>query len=341
MKAYNCLKPLLFCMDPERAHTLSLRCADLLRRSHLWPSRPPIPLMPQKHLGLEWPNPLGLAAGADKNGDFLAVFAGLGFGFIELGTVTPKPQTGQPKPRMFRYPQHASVINRMGFNNKGVDYLVRKVERSDYKGVLGINIGKNALTPQAEALADYCYGLSAVYPLADYITVNISSPNTQGLRDLQHGQALNDLLAALKAEQAKCQARWHRYVPLWVKVSPDLAEADIESMAEQLVAHNVDGIVVSNTTIQRPVENDAALVGQSGGLSGQCLTDLAQQAMVSWSRCVGDRSLLIGVGGISNAAQARARLAAGAKLLQLYTGLIYEGPSCVLQILNALSRELP
>jgi dihydroorotate dehydrogenase len=340
MNTYKLIKPLLFCLQPELAHTVGLQCAELLRRCYLWPCQAPAQVMSQQCLGLDWPNPLGLAAGVDKNGDFLELFASFGFGFIELGTVTPKAQLGQPKPRLFRYPSHGSLINRMGFNNKGVDYLVERVERSDYKGILGINIGKNADTPQAQALADYCHCLSVAYPVAHYITVNISSPNTKGLRDLQHGKALDDLLAGLKTEQAKCQARWHRYVPIWVKVSPDLSEAACQQMAVQLQSHGIDGVVVSNTTVQRPEGSKDVVLNQSGGLSGQCLTHLAQQAMQRWSACVGDDMLLVGVGGIADGMQAKARLDAGAKLLQLYTALVYEGPACVIQILNTLARSV-
>lgn len=336
MSWYRKCRPFLFAMAPERAHHVSLAFAKRLCQHGLL-LKPAMPSMPLTSMGMDFTHPIGLAAGLDKNAEYLDLWAHMGFAFIEVGTVTPKPQPGNMKPRLFRLPAQAALINRMGFNNKGVEYLLRQVERSHYKGILGINIGKNATTPFHEALSDYQAAFEAVYPMASYITVNISSPNTQGLRDLQHGEALQHLLEGLKATQAHCQSRWQRYVPMWVKVSPDLSPMESERMASMLLKYQVDAIVVSNTTLQRPDSiQGLQYAAEQGGLSGRPLKPIAQAAMARWKALTGGAVPLVGVGGIDGAQAARDRLDAGATLLQLYTALIYEGPDFLSELLTSL-----
>ena len=273
-------------------------------------------------MGLKFKNPIGVAAGLDKNGDYIDALAKLGFGFIEIGTITPKPQAGNPKPRLFRLPQSRAIINRMGFNNKGIDVLIANVKKARYKGILGINIGKNASTPIENALDDYLICLQKSYPYASYITINISSPNTVGLRDLQHGEFLNHLLSGLKAEQTRLSDQYGRYVPLLVKVSPDLDHAEIHDLAATILRHQIDGVIATNTTISRETVNSQ----ETGGLSGAPLTTLSTSALHVLHQSLQGKVPLIGVGGIMNAQDAQAKFDAGADLIQLYTGLIYNGP---------------
>ncbi len=287
-------------------------------------------------MGIDFPNRVGLAAGLDKNAAHVDGLAALGFGFIEVGTVTPRPQPGNPRPRMFRLPRHEGLINRLGFNNDGLATLQANLARTRWQGVLGVNIGKNADTPLANAVDDYLIGLEAAYPLASYITVNISSPNTSGLRSLQHGDELETLLTALKAEQALLADRHGRYVPLALKIAPDLDNAQLEDIAHRLVRHRFDAVIATNTTLSRTEVAGDPNADQTGGLSGRPLFERSTERLAALARWLDGALPIIGVGGICSADDARAKLQAGASLVQLYTGLIYRGPALVRQIAAAL-----
>ncbi len=313
---YCLIRSLLFCLPPEVAHHLTLVALKL------WPFHVKQMSRPKRVFGLEFPNAVGLAAGLDKNGDYIDALARLGFGFIEVGTVTPKPQIGNPKPRLFRLPKEQALINRMGFNNRGIDYLVERVKASQYRGILGINIGKNATTPLEKAPQDYVICFQKAAPYASYITINISSPNTQGLRSLQHGEFLENLLRALKAEQAK-QAK---YVPLIVKIAPDLTDDEVHELAQAFLKFKIDGVIASNTTI----------LPEKGGLSGSPLTQKSTEILRLFHQELQGKIPLIAAGGIMNSEDAAAKFAAGADLIQLYTGLIYAGPSLIAQCIKAL-----
>jgi dihydroorotate dehydrogenase len=283
-------------------------------------------------MGLNFPNPIGLAAGLDKNGEYLDALAALGFGFIEIGTVTPRPQPGNPAPRIFRIPEAHALINRLGFNNHGVDQLVENVRRSAYQGILGINIGKNFDTPLEKAVDDYLTGLQKVYRYASYVTVNISSPNTQNLRQLQAADALDQLLGRLKSEQAGLAQRHGKYVPMAVKIAPDLDETQIQAIAALLMKYRIDGVIATNTTITRTGIEHLPQAQESGGLSGAPLTQRAT-AVIRQLHCLLQGAVpIIGVGGIMSADDAHGKLTAGASLIQLYTGLIYRGPDLVKEI---------
>jgi len=335
--SYALLRPLLFRLDAERAHGLTLRALDA--GAHLgFPPARPVEDKPVRAMGIDFPNAVGLAAGLDKNAEHLDALARLGFGFIEVGTVTPRPQPGNPQPRMFRIPAARAVINRLGFNNLGVDRLVRNVTAARYRGVLGINIGKNFDTPIARAASDYLTCLRKVYPLAGYVTVNISSPNTKNLRQLQHSDELDGLLAALKAEQMQLAEQHGRYVPLALKIAPDLADEQIEAIAQLLLHHRMDGVIATNTTLSREGVEGLVHAEETGGLSGAPLTARAQRVMAALARQLGGRVPIIGVGGIMSGADAAARIAAGASLIQLYTGLVYAGPDLISQCRRALMR---
>lgn len=290
-------------------------------------------------MGIEFPNPVGLAAGVDKNGDYLAALGGLGFGFIELGTVTPRPQAGNPKPRLFRLPRAQAIINRMGFNNKGVDHLVEQVRKAHYRGVLGINIGKNFDTPLERATEDYLIGMRKVYTLADYIVVNVSSPNTTGLRDLQHGELLDELLAAVKGEQLLLTAQHDRYVPVVIKISPDMSDSELDMVADRLLAHSIDGVAATNTTLSRSGVQGLRHADQGGGLSGLPLQQRATDVVRMLHQRLQGRIPIIGIGGIVDADSALEKLHCGASLVQLYSGLTYRGPALVGDILAALNTE--
>ncbi|MCC7546564.1 MAG: quinone-dependent dihydroorotate dehydrogenase [Burkholderiales bacterium] len=336
--SYAALRPLLFRLDAERAHGLTLRALDVGARLGL----PPAPALvdgPVRAMGIDFPNPVGLAAGLDKNAEHLDALARLGFGFIEVGTVTPRPQPGNPRPRMFRIPAAHAVINRLGFNNLGVDRLVRNVETARYRGVLGINIGKNFDTPIARAAADYLTCLRKVYGLASYVTINISSPNTRNLRQLQESDELDALLAALRAEQMQLAERHGRYVPLALKIAPDLAAEQIESIAQILLHHRIDAVIATNTTLSREGLEGLPHATESGGLSGAPLTARAQRVMAALARQLDRRIPLVGAGGIMSGADAAARVAAGATLVQLYTGLVYAGPGLIKECRQALARH--
>ncbi|HEY1070643.1 MAG TPA: quinone-dependent dihydroorotate dehydrogenase [Thermomonas sp.] len=334
-------RPLLFALDAERAHGVGLASLEAAYRCGLMPlvATPPKPL-PTKVLGLTFPNPVGLAAGLDKNGAHVDALLALGFGFVEVGTVTPLPQPGNPKPRMFRLPGQEAVINRMGFNNEGVDVLVRNVERAKRKtGLVGINIGKNKDTPNEDAVADYLLCLRRVYAVADYVAVNISSPNTAGLRELQEEQALRRLVGTLRDEQDKLVTRHGKRVPLLVKIAPDLSENDIDAAARVLGDLQVDGVIATNTTISREGVEGARHAHQAGGLSGAPLMAQATTVLRMLRTRLPDNIPLIGVGGILHGADAATKQAAGAMLVQTYTGLVYRGPALIEECVDALRRR--
>ena len=286
-------------------------------------------------MGLAFPNPVGLAAGLDKNGEYIDALAALGFGFVEIGTVTPRPQAGNPKPRMFRLPAEQAIINRMGFNNHGVDQLIENVKRSAYRGILGINIGKNAATPIDRAADDYLACMNKAYEHASYITVNISSPNTKNLRQLQQESEFDALLSALKQNQTMLQARHNKYVPLAVKIAPDLSEQDIDMIADRLLAHGIDGVIATNTTLSRAGVEQSIHRRESGGLSGLPLQQSATAVVRRLAQQLNNRIPIIGVGGITSPAAAKEKFNAGAALIQIYSGLIYRGPALIDDILRA------
>lgn len=326
---YGLLRHFLLKTDPEKAHEMTL---SLLAKSQkmgvagLLYDHVELPTM---CMGLHFRNPVGLAAGLDKNGEYIDALAALGFGFIEIGTVTPKPQDGNPKPRLFRIEEQKAIINRMGFNNKGVDYLINQVKHSQFQGILGINIGKNASTPVENALDDYLYCLERVYPFASYITVNISSPNTKNLRDLQSGEALTALLNGIKNRHSQLATQHQYYVPLVLKVAPDLDESQIDYIAKELIQFEIDGLITTNTTLSRHGVEDYPTSQEAGGLSGSPLSAMSTQILAQFAEQLDDKVALIGVGGIDNGQKAVNKIQAGASLVQLYSGLIYEGPDLI------------
>ncbi|REH36922.1 dihydroorotate oxidase A [Paraperlucidibaca baekdonensis] len=337
---YSLARAALFQLEPETAHHValgSLRWAERMGLLQRWPQPPSHPV---SILGLTFPNPVGLSAGLDKNGDYIDALAALGFGFIEIGTTTPRPQPGNAQPRMFRLPAAHAIINRLGFNNDGVDALVRNVQRAKFAGILGINIGKNADTPVEQAADDYLICLEKVYAYASYITVNISSPNTQGLRSLQNEAALSQLLAVLKARQLELAEQHGKYVPLLVKVAPDLSLLDVESMAAVFIAQGIDGVIATNTTIERQAVAGLQFADEAGGLSGRPVRESATRVLREFHTALNSKLPVIGVGGIANADSAAEKIAAGASLLQIYTGFIYEGPDVITQAVIGASRAL-
>ena len=337
---YPLFRPLLFALDPEAAHDATFRALDAA--AHLGFAQivaPRLPQVPVTAMGIEFPNPVGLAAGLDKNAAHLAGLATLGFGYLEAGTVTPRPQPGNPKPRMFRLREADAVINRLGFNNDGVERFVANVARSKYRGVLGINLGKNFDTPNDRAADDYVAGLRAVYARATYVTVNISSPNTQGLRDLQSDAMLTALLSRLKAEQRTLAQRHGRHVPLAVKIAPDLDADAIGSVARVLVAHGVEGVIATNTTIARDAVAGLPRADEAGGLSGRPLFERSNAVIRTLARALDGALPIIGVGGILSGDDAKAKLDAGATLVQIYTGLIYRGPALVAECVETLAKR--
>ncbi len=326
--SYDLIRRLLFCLPEEWAHAFVLASLDAAAVLPALLGQRPV-ADPVRVMGLNFPHRVGLAAGLDKNADHLRGLAALGFAFIEVGTVTPKAQPGNPSPRLFRLPAAQALINRMGFNNLGLDHLVRRVEAAQYAGILGINIGKNAATPVEQALQDYRIGLERVYPLASYIVLNISSPNTQGLRSLQAVEALRALLEPLKERQDQLATQHGRYVPLVVKVAPDLSAEEVADMADCLLRCRVDAVAATNTTISRPGLDGHERAQEKGGLSGAPLKSLALAQTRLWVEHLQGRLPLIGVGGILQGEDAAERVAAGADLVQLYTGLIYTGPRLI------------
>lgn len=333
---FDLARGVLFALPAETAHDLTLKALASAESLHALPScNSRLPRKPVSVCGIEFPNPVGLAAGLDKNAECIDAFSSLGFGFIEVGTVTPRPQPGNPQPRLFRIPSRQAIINRMGFNNHGVDALVDNVRRSRYQGVLGINIGKNKDTPNDRALDDYLFCLRKVYELATYITVNISSPNTPGLRTLQHGDALRTLLEGLKEEQERLAQATGKRVPLLVKISPDSTSAEVSGMADALVEFEIDGVIATNTTAGRVGVEGATHAGEQGGLSGAPLAKLSRSVVAQLSRDLRGRLPIVGVGGICSSTDALAMREAGASLVQVYTGFIYRGPALVREIVLA------
>lgn len=331
---YSLARPLLFSLAPERAHELTL---SMLKSAHkMGAIRQTVAAKPVTCMGIEFPNPVGLAAGLDKNGAYIDALAGLGFGFIEIGTITPKPQEGNPKPRLFRIPQAKAIINRMGFNNDGVDQLVENVKAAKFKGILGINIGKNATTPVEDAVSDYLVCLEKVYNYASYITVNISSPNTKNLRSLQSGHALTELLETLKKRQLELAEELQHYVPLVLKVAPDLEASDIEFIASQLLQFKIDGLIVTNTTLSREGVEGLPFGDEAGGLSGAPVFENSTACLAAFSKILQGKIPLIGVGGILSGEQAVAKQQAGASLVQIYSGMIYTGPTLIKDCVDAM-----
>jgi dihydroorotate dehydrogenase len=337
---YDYLRPLLFALDAETAHKLTLYGLGVAHRSHLgkYVATPPADL-PVTAFGIRFPNPVGLAAGLDKNADHLDELGALGFGFVEVGTVTPRPQPGNPRPRMFRLPNHEAIINRMGFNNDGVDALVRNVQASSYRGVLGINIGKNKDTPNEKAVDDYLFCLERVYPHASYITVNISSPNTQGLRDLQEEATLRRFIETLREAQERLGAQAGARKPMLLKIAPDLTEAELDAIAEVLLAAGVDGVICTNTTIDHSAVASDPHGQETGGLSGRPLFARSTAVVRGMRARLGDRIPIVGVGGILDGSEAVEKLDAGAALVQLYSGLIYRGPQLIAECVNEIRRQ--
>jgi len=332
---YSLLRDMLFLLPPEVSHDLSLQAIRLggqLGVSRLLPAPAATPV---EVMGIRFKNPVGLAAGLDKNGDYFKGLAALGFGFVEIGTITPRPQPGNPQPRLFRLPAHQAIINRMGFNNLGVDHLVRQVEKARFDGVLGINIGKNFDTAVENAVQDYLTCLKRVYNLASYVVVNISSPNTPGLRTLQIGDSLTQLLEPLKEAQDQLASQHGRYVPLVVKIAPDLELEEVQAMAEQFVHLKIDGIIATNTTLSRPGLEQEPLAKEAGGLSGRPCRARATQTLRTLCKALDERIPVIGVGGITDGPSAVEKLQSGAKLIQLYTGFIYQGPCLIRDCITA------
>lgn len=336
---YPLLREMLFLLPTEASHHLSLGSISLAQKMCATAVLPKVKADPVTIMGITFPNPVGLAAGLDKNADHIDGLAALGFGFIEVGTVTPRPQPGNPQPRLFRLPKAEAIINRMGFNNYGVDHLVAQVKKSKFKGVLGINIGKNFDTPVERAADDYLICLRKVYAYATYITVNISSPNTKGLRSLQTGNALAELLAPLKAEQLRLAESTKRYVPLVVKIAPDLTAEEVQLIAETLVEQGVDGVIATNTTLSREGVQGLPHGDEQGGLSGRPVRDLSTQTIRTLSAALNGRLPIIGVGGIGDGASAAEKIAAGASLVQVYTGFIYRGPDLIREAAAAIAGQ--
>ena len=334
---YSLARQLLFALPTEMSHHLALDSIGLARTLHLTPCLLPQPQLPVEVMGLRFRNPVGLAAGLDKNGDYIDGLAALGFGFIEIGTVTPRPQPGNPQPRLFRLPKARAIINRMGFNNKGVDHLVRQVRKARYDGVLGINIGKNFDTPVENALDDYRICLEKVYELASYVVINISSPNTQGLRSLQYGESLDQLLGGLKETQQKLQARTGKAVPLVVKIAPDLEAQDVDTIASQLLKNGMDGVIATNTTLGRAGVEHLPHGKEQGGLSGDPVREKSTLVLQQLARALNGKLPIIGVGGIAEGAHAAEKIRSGAQLVQVYTGFIYRGPALIGESVKAIA----
>lgn len=335
---YSLARNLLFRFDAETSHEISLDLIGAAERLGMLPLfTSSIKNDPREVMGLTFPNPVGLAAGLDKNGDYFNGLGKLGFGFIEIGTVTPLPQPGNPLPRLFRLVEQEAIINRMGFNNKGVEYLASRVRKRRYSGVLGINIGKNKDTAEEDALSDYEKCMDVVYPLADYITINISSPNTPGLRNLQFGRALENLLEGLKERQRKLHRRFQKYVPLAVKIAPDMSSEELTGLAKSFLKLDIDGVIATNTTVSREEIENAPLANERGGLSGKPLMEKSTQVVAQLAQLLDKKIPIIAVGGVSSGDDALAKIEAGAELVQIYSGFIYKGPGLVKEAADALA----
>jgi len=339
---YALARPFLFCLDAERAHDLGLTSIETAYRTGfnaLLAARPkPLPV---EAFGLRFENPVGLAAGLDKNGAHVDALASLGFGFIEVGTTTPRAQSGNPKPRMFRLPEREAVINRLGFNNDGVEALVRNVERAQFGGVLGINIGRNKDTPNERAVEDYLFCLERVYARASYVTINISSPNTQGLRDLQEEETLKRFVGTLRDAQEHLAAKHGARKPMLLKIAPDLGAAELDGIADVVLASGIDGLICTNTTIDRTPVAGLRHADESGGLSGKPLFEKSTAVLRGMKQRVGRRIPLIGVGGIISGADAAAKIDAGASFVQFYTGMVYRGPALIGECVEAILARAP
>ncbi|QZN94083.1 quinone-dependent dihydroorotate dehydrogenase [Symbiopectobacterium purcellii] len=332
---YPVIKKALFQLDPERAHEFTFQ---QLRRLSNTPFefliRQSVPTKPVTCMGLSFKNPLGLAAGLDKDGDCIDALGAMGFGHIEVGTVTPRPQPGNDKPRLFRVVEAEGLINRMGFNNHGVDNLIENVKKSRFGGVLGINIGKNKDTPVEQGKDDYLICMDKIYAHAGYIASNISSPNTPGLRSLQYGEALDDLLQAIKNKQEALHQQYQKYVPIAVKIAPDLSEEELIQIADSLVRHNIDGVIATNTTLNRDLIQGLNHCGQTGGLSGRPLQQRSTEVIRRLAQELNGRLPIIGVGGVDSLTAAREKMAAGASLVQIYSGFIFHGPRLIKDIIT-------
>ena len=333
---YSAIRNLLFKFDPETIHELTIKglkntgatAFNCLYKQDV--ARKPVTVM-----GIDFPNPVGLAAGLDKNGECIDAFGQMGFGFVEVGTVTPRPQAGNPKPRMFRLPERNAIINRMGFNNHGVDALVENVKKANYRGILGINIGKNKDTPNEKGHEDYVICMQKVYAYADYITVNISSPNTPGLRDLQFGESLTTLLSAVKEQQNELKQKHNKYVPVLVKIAPDMDKVAIEQVVDCIVNEGMDGIIATNTTLSREAVQGLRHGDEAGGLSGDPVRDMSTE-VIRTIRSINADIPIIGVGGVNSAAAAKEKMEAGASLVQIYSNFIYQGPALIKDIVEGI-----
>ncbi|BCG10032.1 quinone-dependent dihydroorotate dehydrogenase [Buttiauxella agrestis] len=334
---YPFVRKALFKLDPERAHEVTFQQLRRVTGTPLeWLVRQNVSSKPVTCMGLTFKNPLGLAAGLDKNGECIDALGAMGFGSIEIGTVTPRPQPGNDKPRIFRLVEAEGLINRMGFNNLGVDNLVENVKKSHFDGVLGINIGKNKDTPVEQGKDDYLICMDKIYPYAGYIAINISSPNTPGLRTLQYGEALDDLLIAIKNKQQELQTLHHKYVPVAVKIAPDLSEEELIQVADSLVRHNIDGVIATNTTLDRSLVQGMKYCDEMGGLSGRPVQLKSTEIIRRLSQELNGRLPIIGVGGIDSVIAAREKMAAGASLVQIYSGFIFKGPPLIKEIISGL-----
>ncbi|WP_336998903.1 quinone-dependent dihydroorotate dehydrogenase [Pantoea agglomerans] len=334
---YPIVRPALFKLDPERAHELTFQQLRFMNGTPLEMFyRQNLPSRPVTCMGLTFKNALGLAAGLDKNAECIDAFAAMGFGFVEVGTVTPRAQAGNDKPRMFRLVEAGGIINRMGFNNLGVDHLVENVKKARFNGVLGINIGKNKDTPVEQGKDDYLICMEKVYAHAGYIAINISSPNTPGLRSLQYGEALDDLLSSIKQKQKELEQRHLKYVPLAVKIAPDLSEEELIQVADSLIRHQIDGVIASNTTLDRSLVSGLKHAEEAGGLSGRPVQSRSTAVIQRLSQELQGRLPIIGVGGIDSLTAAREKIAAGATLVQIYSGFIYQGPGLIKDIVSHL-----
>ncbi len=337
---YKLLRTLMFQLDAEKAHHLGLKGLNILEMSGLSSIMyPKEPVTPVNVMGLKFSNPVGLAAGLDKNGDYIEALAAVGFGFVEIGTVTPRPQEGNPKPRLFRLPEAQAIINRMGFNNLGVEHLIEQVKVAQTDAIIGINIGKNFDTPVEKAVDDYLIGLKKVYSYADYVTINISSPNTPGLRTLQFGESLNQLLGALKEEQAKLQQQHGRYVPMAVKVAPDLSVEEVEELAQAFNQFEIDAVIATNTTMSREGVDGLLHGDEAGGLSGQPVFEKSTEIVSQFRKSLVENLPIIAAGGIMSGDDAVKKLNAGADLVQIYSGFIYQGPKLISDIVKTIEMR--
>lgn len=337
---YSLIKPILFRLNPEFTHHLvlsTLKC--IYRPSLVRKMRAQMPRKPVNVMNLEFPNPVGLAAGFDNNADYIDSLFGLGFGYIEVGGVTPRPQAGNPKPRLFRLPQASALINRMGFDNKGVDYVVERLKNRVVPGVVGINIAKNKDTPLERAGEDYQYCLTRAYPHVDYVTINISSPNTPGLRELQSEAYLEKLIADLKGTQKTLQQQFSRYVPLVVKLSVDLSDAELETIVKILLKHEIEGVIAANTSIDHQAVSHYPHGAEIGGLSGQPVFQRSTEMVHKIYQMTSGKLPIIGLGGVLKKEDAQAKFNAGASLVQVYTGLVYRGPGLVKEIVGSFQKK--